>query len=733
MTLPFSEEHKLAVFVDGIGSPELTLWHDALGGILQDNNSVLFNIADLSESDTSFISKYAKIKAVQPSQDLEPNLEQFETFFFANTVDSIFVPDWLGHKIRKVCLFGGLNTKSLSKQLSKVFELKFDYILSDVLPDEIQSHLDPKQSSQFEKSFLFLPPKYENNFISSNSSEKILFVHLDHEDAIPSTFHKVFRNTIEKLDHARTVNLNNIPTKDWIEVCNPGSECKVVIADVKSPSFLHYLSELCLSKKINYHSLNTKYVTSPVRTYFTNNLSLTDWLKEISTKHHLSFRQKFLDIITPAIVHDNATKDKPLKNDYNYSTTIRNYLLQKFLDETDHRLESIRKFYQEGETTAEICTSKSHYLSNPTFYLLQNEPNAKVIETALRFYAKYQGDGSSLRCLKYLIECHLILASSLVQDSMVVNQYYRLFSISPKTFTNSFVKNFLGNRNEKSYLDQAATILQMVQRRNIDKKDRDLFLYEFLKLPLPNNLQTRALLGNAQLDLFEISIKKMWSESSSDGAGASVIDFLHQNEDFKNETLKYLKKCCEEEISKGYGQLRSHISLGIINILLNEKFDVSKNLSNPEQPRNDFKNFPFIWHEIALFSLSQGRLEETSNLLKSTIVTEKDKAFSMIGEIAILILLKEFNKVIELLKSFPRNLLSDLWNPRFPLYYTAFYLSVIFKFNGKVKAFNKTTSIMDQDLMAIDSRFRPLLDNIECVSDYDSSIHEIMDLLEYSL
>ena len=114
-------------------------------------------------------------------------------------------------------------------------------------------------------------------------------------------------------------------------------------------------------------------------------------------------------------------------------------------------------------------------------------------------------------------------------------------------------------------------------------------------------------------------------------------------------------------------------------------------------------------------------------------MTEKDKAFSMIGEIAILILLKEFNKVIELLKSFPRNLLSDLWNPRFPLYYTAFYLSVIFKFNGKVKAFNKTTSIMDQDLMAIDSRFRPLLDNIECVSDYDSSIHEIMDLLEYSL
>ena len=265
------------------------------------------------------------------------------------------------------------------------------------------------------------------------------------------------------------------------------------------------------------------------------------------------------------------------------------------------------------------------------------------------------------------------------------------------------------------------------------KKDRDLFFHEFLKLPLPNNLQTRALLGNAQLDLFEISIKKMWSESSSDGAGASVFDLLHQIEDFKDETLKYLKKCCEDEISKDLGQLRTHISVGIINILLNEKLDVSKNLSNPEHPRNDFKNFPFIWHEIALFSLSQGRLEETSNLLRSTTVTEKDKAFSKIGEIAILILLEEFNTVVELLKSFPRNLLSDLWNPRFSVYYTAFYLSVIFKFCGKIEAYKKTISIMDQDLIAIDSRFRTLLDNVRAVDDCDSSIHEIMDLLEYSL
>ena len=114
-------------------------------------------------------------------------------------------------------------------------------------------------------------------------------------------------------------------------------------------------------------------------------------------------------------------------------------------------------------------------------------------------------------------------------------------------------------------------------------------------------------------------------------------------------------------------------------------------------------------------------------------MTEKDKAFSMIGEIAILILLEEFNTVVELLKSFPRNLLSDLWNPRFSVYYTAFYLSVIFKFCGKIEAYKKTISIMDQDLIAIDSRFRTLLDNVRAFDDCDSSIHEIMDLLEYSL
>ena len=48
--------------------------------------------------------------------------------------------------------------------------------------------------------------------------------------------------------------------------------------------------------------------------------------------------------------------------------------------------------------------------------------------------------------------------------------------------------------------------------------------------------------------------------------------------------------------------LRSLEDVKNIMLLLNEKFDVSKNLSNPEHPRNDFKIFPFIWHEIALFS-----------------------------------------------------------------------------------------------------------------------------------
>ena len=75
-------------------------------------------------------------------------------------------------------------------------------------------------------------------------------------------------------------------------------------------------------------------------------------------------------------------------------------------------------------------------------------------------------------------------------------------------------------------------------------------------------------------------------------------------------------------------------------------------------------------------------------------MTEKDKAFSMIGEIAILILLEEFNTVVELLKSFPRNLLSDLWNPRFSVYYTAFYLSVIFKFSGKIAEISNMNEVL---------------------------------------
>ena len=727
-----SNSKNTFIFVNGIGKPEFKLWHDWLIQILNKETSLIVKSGDLSDDDLSFISESIPEKQIFCFETDLLSQESNSHYLFTDTADSITLPKNLSSSTPKSCLFGGLEKNNFSKQVEKLKNLNFSFFYSDILPEELGNSLNINDVEFVAKNFRLVLPSLKNDTNnSSQNSEKILLIYDSSSTDYACSGNRIFKTTLENLDETRSVDLSKIPLRVWANQLLPSSVCEVILNHSQIPSIHHYLSTICLDNNINY-VLGEQSFISPSRNFFTGNKILSAWLEKVPVNSNKSLRQSFKDILNSTSLRNLKPEDIKKQDLKNSSFQISDPFNKSISDITDSSLYSIENFYQ-NKYRLPKSSDKQSYIYNSLSYLLRNESKNLLIHTGIQFYSFFDDSEIAKTTLNQLMECCLKISTNLVQDQVVYNGYYKLFLISPKTFINSFVKNFLGNRSEKTYLDQAGAILQMVQRRNIEKKDRDLFFHEFLKLPLPNNLQTRALLGNAQLDLFEISIKKMWSESSSDGAGASVFDLLHQIEDFKDETLKYLKKCCEDEISKDLGQLRTHISVGIINILLNEKLDVSKNLSNPEHPRNDFKNFPFIWHEIALFSLSQGRLEETSNLLRSTTVTEKDKAFSKIGEIAILILLEEFNTVVELLRSFPRNLLSDLWNPRFSVYYTAFYLSVIFKFCGKIEAYKKTISIMDQDLIAIDSRFRTLLDNVRAVDDCDSSIHEIMDLLEYSL
>ncbi|MFL2928209.1 MAG: hypothetical protein ACJZ72_06425 [Opitutales bacterium] len=721
-------KNDLVVFVDGIGKAEFKLWHNSLTKTIAKDNAILFRTNDLSEKDSEFLFDVIPDKLISTADEVCLLKNQPDAYFFCDTADNISIPNGISSEIKKVCLLGGLGSPLYNRQLERFLELNFNFFFSDVFPEELKEKLDSKEISYFQKHFLFLPPKIDLQTVHRDSSEqKITFIYSDEKDA--SNISKtLFRKTLCRLEQTRSVNIAKVPIQDCLDSCLPGKGCEVLIADVESPLLLHYLAMVCAEREIGFHSLDTKANLSPLRTFLTDNFKHSDWLKHISPIDPKSLRQTFNELINPTkFLCEKVSQNPSNKIRYpNYS--IRGYLIdENFADELDVRLKDILNFYQE-RNSAENISDHNHYLTNPIQYLLRSESCSSIMEASLEFFSRHMKLETSLRCLEELMETCLRVAANIKQDQRVYQAYYKLFLVSPSAFSSSFKKIFEAGRGQKNYLDFAAAVLQMVQIYFIEDEQKTFFLNDFLKLKTPQNLRVRALLAANHIDLFYKSLSNIEREY----VGASVYYKLHQNQEFKKEELEFLKKLCLEEMSKDLDGLRTHCSFAIINILLNENIDVSENLSVPEKPRNDFRKFPYIWHEIALFSLIQQRIEEASNLLKCTLMS-KSSIYSIIGEIAILILLKEFKRADELLNTLTEDLISDLWNPNISTYFILFYLSVILKYDGRSESLEKTLLIMKNNKIALDSKLRPLIEGIIENPDIKPSVRGIIDKLESSI
>lgn len=728
------EDNKfsLALVVDGISRPEFLLWGDFLTAVLISESSILFNASDLDQSDISLIDKLVPGKQISPISDIESDSPPPNTIFFTNTANFIPLIPNLPLESAKACLLGGLGSTDYENQIFAWKKLNFDFFISDLLPEEIHLKINSKKISNFEKSTRFLPPSNISTTENPNTTnEKILFICDGDLNESSQILKRSFLKIVNEIDHARVVKLSSLPKNDWLKQCRPSEICNVIITDIQSIPLQHYLCEICANLKIRYYSLNSRNLASPTRTFFTGDLSLSEWIKNLSPVSAVSLRQTFQNILDSSLTNPKSQYTQQPKSEEQFIFALQNRSIKETSDdEFKAKLIEIEGFYNEVFSNLKISEKTEHYLNNPFKFILRNEQNGILINAALAFHAKFASNDSSLRCLVQIMECFLRLAANLVHDHGLYHAIYRLLIISPEALATSFQNLYLSAQNNKEYQDLASVVLGMVQNRFIENNVRNLFLKKLQLIKFSPNLSTRNFLACGQLDLFQKALEHGRKDSQKGLAGAAVYQKVLQTQNPDQHELKFLLKLCEDEISINLDDVRTHRSLAFVKILLNIDENVALSLVKISKDRNDFRRFATSWHELALFSLSEGRKKEAHDLLHSpNEVNGGNSAHGRIGSLAVAILLNDYDNVLVFAKEFPQEFLIRLWEPSDFGYTTALYHAIIFKYCGAEKALSKSLMIMSRDRHSQDIRMNKLLVKISPNKEIDLSLKELANAL----
>lgn len=723
------KKKKLCLIVDGISKPEFSLWHDFLFAVLNNKDSIVFSISELSDSDNDVVMRFAPSKLINPISELEPLYNSQDTIFFTNTAEFISLTLNLPSESTKSCFLGGLGSPDYNKQILAWSELNFDFFLSDVLPEELQSFTDSNSIQKAATNICFLPPG--NTLLTqrqNSTKEQFLFLSDSEFHSNINSLNRIILRVFKDLENARVVKLADLQKENWLQECKPSFECNVVIVDIKSRHLQHYLSELCKYLGIQYHNLNGDKFTSPIRTFFTENLELSDWINNISTINDTSLRYKLQNIL-----ENNGTK-KTLKPNTSQKTESAKVLSFSFIDcsvqetsgdDIGFKLQAIDKFYKES-CSGIIPVRDNHFLNDPFGFILKDQPNGILINVALQFLSGFSHVESAKQCHIKITECLLRISANLKHDHSVYHAIYRLLILCPEALLISFQNVYLLAQNEKSYQEFASLVLGVVQNRFIENKVRDSFFKSFQLLNFPPNLATRNFLACGQLDSFQKALENGRKDSQKGMVGAAIYQKILQTQNPDQDELKTLLRLCEEEISKDLDDVRTHRSLAFVKILLNTDENIAYYLREPTKSHNDFRRFPVSWHEITLFSLSQGREKEAHDLFLSPFdINGGNSAHGRIGALAIAILLNDYDRVNSFASEFPQKLLDDLWMPDSFVYFTAFYHAIIFKFCGIEQGVGKSVMVMNKDRHSQDVRMNKLLEEVSQRNELQKPLKEL--------
>ena len=706
------KDKNVLIFVNGIGKHEFTFWRDALLEIIHDRNSKLTKNADLSDLDLDFINKNNLDKEISCFERGDITQEQFESIFFTDTADCINIPKHLPHNIRKFCLFGGFGNPSYQEQIKKAQELNFQSLFSDILPEEIANEITEVQKVYLEQNFIFIPPfiadqKYNN----VPYSEKILILS-DSKSSLSklSSSDSILINALMKIDQTRSVYLTDLKYGESLNQIIPSNDCNALIDLSYSLSCGNLVSQMCHSRGIKVFSFEHQKSPSPIRNYFSENTAFSLWINDIFPLERTSIRQKVKSII-------NQTKNPNFiaANDNSLSDsleTLKGHLFDKdSFKLSKAKINLVNDFNKKYSNLTNSQNTNLTHVIEPFKYLTRKEKQSNLITKSLNFYYELPQSEFTNSCLQELIECCLRIAINLPFDGGLNCSLYQAFNRNPVCFISAFKKIF----SQKLFNNQefVSNLFSVVQQHRTDSQFQKLFFDLLGRLNLPPIILSRIFLAKDDLEQFEKVLDIGKKESIKGLAGAAIYQKIIQTNNIAHENLERYSSYCEDEIRNNLHDVRTVRSNAFCKILLNSEEDITNYLSTPSEPRNDFRQFPISWHEIALFSIFQGRMKEAGNLL----LAPKDinggcSSWGRIGALAIALILEEHDLGATFAKDFPQSAIEDCWSPKNPVYMIAFYHLIIFKYCGLEKESEKLFSIMTLDCHSLDEKFKAVVDLI---------------------
>ena len=720
------------ICINGIGKLQFTFWKESILELSEAPEYRLFYYkAGATSEDDEFVAEFLDQYEIQDLQNSSLESSELESIIFTDTADNLrFVGD-LDFTGSKACFFGGLGRSNHQEQADCAERLNIDRLITDVLPDEL-ANMSVSCPEFLLDRFKFLPPSTSSiETMIGAHDEQVLCFFIEEEARIKDLTQKRIFNALSSSEYFRCENLSFSKTSDFnTELLLPGKNCHTILLIGENPLLHHVLSQICEHRGLRLIIMGSKASLSPVRSILLNDENLIEWIDSIEPIKPLSLRQSILDII-----EGNPSSDKQdgeLANDRDNSQ--KDLQLKELLtNEGTGKSAEISKFYKSYFLASgnEVKT----FVSHPVHFLENSLEVPKTISFTLSLlFTEGMPEITHPKVLKSLIYAAMRFACKLPYDFGKIHFLSKVLSINPELFISCLGK-FSNKNNASTQLTNFYAAMQSVISTSwMGQKLRRKSIDALLKIQRHIEFSSRLFLSLNDIESFHKLLSQTPPPNLRDRA-ANAVYFTLQNQSLEeNENLTDFERYCSEAIESGHDGISTHRTLALIKILKGEGKGITDALRNPEKPQFEFSQLPFVWHELALFSIFAGDDKEANELLESP----KNKnggpdLTNRLGAIAISLLLGKIEQADRFAFEIDLEGTQETWSTKSIPYYNALYQSIIFKYCSDEKAKKNTEKMMDLTKIQLDKAFRPLLDRISSSTNPGEHLMKLSHALSKSL
>lgn len=726
------KQSSKGICINGIAKLQFTFWKESIIELSEAPDQLFFySKAQSTPEDDEFIAEFLNQCEIQDLDKSSLGSCELESILFTDTADNLGFIDDLQFSGRKACFFGGLGRSNHQEQAECAERLKFDRLITDVLPDELFDMTGSCPRYLLDK-FKFLEPSTSSiEGRTGIHEEKILTLIVEKEgQAMDHSLKRIF-NALSELEFFRCENLSQAKGEGFSEeMLLPGKNCHTVLFIGGDPLLHHVVSRICSHRDLRLIVLGSNTCLSPVRSILLDDENLIDWIDSIELIQPLSLRQRFLEIIREPPLSQNEEGDDVADKSPPLANTLANRL---FSDADTGKFAQISKSYLNAFIASE--NQGKSYVTHPIHFLENSLQVPKTISFSLSLLlTKGIPDITPEKVLKSLIYAAMRFASKLPYNFGKIHVLSKVLSINHEHFLTSLSKFSSRNNASRELTNFYAAMQNVILTSSMEDELRRKCIVALLEIQNDVTISARLFLSLNDAESFQKLLLQARPESLRDLA-AQAVGFCLRNQPLEhNENLSQYKKYCLDAIDSGHDGKHTHIILELLKILRKKSQGVAKRLRNPERPQLTFDQIPFLWHELALFSIFAGDDEEAHALLESP----KNKnggpdLTNRLGAIAISLLLGKTDQADLFASELDFEGTLEIWSPKSPPYFIAFYHSIIFKYCSD-KASRKTAErIMDLSKIQRDDAFRDLAKRISSANNPEEHLLKLSNALTKNL